>query len=130
MPRLFALVVLLVLSACTSIPINQQTIRGRYEMLGKPEGGWYAGEALVLGDGTFQYWLFTPVPDDPRSGRYPVSGRYTLEGSTITLHHPAVLVPQRSITREGKQFLLWTDKQLAAYRDTHRQPDDLLLQRK
>jgi len=127
-PRYFVLFVALLLSACETVPITPQTIRGRYEMIGKPEGLWYSGESLVLGEGTFQYWLYADLTDDPRLAQYPVSGRYTLDGSTITFHHPAVLFPQRTITRMHKQFVLWTPRQHATYHETGRVPEDALVQ--
>jgi hypothetical protein len=129
-PRAALVAICLALAGCKTVPINTQTIRGHYEMMGKPEGLWYTGESLELGDGTFSYSLFTELSDDARAQRYPVTGRYTLEGATISLHNPAVLFPQRSITRLHKQFLLWTPKQREFYRETKRIPDDCLLQGK
>jgi hypothetical protein len=126
----FLLFAAMLLSACKTVPITPQTISGRYEMIGKPEGLWYSGESLVLGDGTFQYWLFTDLADDPRLARYPVSGRYTLDGRTITLHDPAVLSPQRTIKRLDRRFTLWTPKQAAVSMEPGRIPDDVLVQKR
>ena len=128
LPRVVLLVAALFLAGCKTVPITMQTIRGHYEMAGRPEGLWYSGESLVLGDGTFQYWLFANLPDDPRLAQYPVSGRFTLEGNTITLHHPAVLFPQRTIRRFDHRFTLWTPRQLAIPPEPGRIPDDVLVQ--
>ena len=127
-PRVLLLVAALFLAGCKTVPITMQTIRGRYEMSGKPVGLWYSGESLVLGDGTFQYWLFTNQTDDARQAQYPVSGRFTLDGNTITLHNPAVLFPQRTIRRVDKRVTLWTPRQLAIPPEPGRIPDDVLVQ--
>jgi hypothetical protein len=129
-PRLLVLFAALLLAACKTIPITPETIRGKYEMSGPPQGLWYAGESIVLGDGTFQYWLFTNQSDDNHPTQYPVSGRYVLNGATINLQSPAVVFPQRTIKRVGKQFTLWTPRQLAMPPEPGRIPNDVLVQQK
>jgi hypothetical protein len=128
--RLFALAATLLLSACTVVPITPQTIRGKYEYEGKPEGLWYGGESIVLGEGTFEYTLYTAtdVVDSARSTRYPIRGRYKLDGDTITFLNPAVHYPQRTLTRRHKLFVLWTPKQIDEYHQSGRWPGDLLYQ--
>jgi hypothetical protein len=130
LPRALVLVAALFFAGCKTVPITMETIRGHYEMSGRPEGLWYSGESLVLGDGTFQYWLFTNQTDDPRLAQYPVSGRYTLQGNTITLHHSGVQFPQRTIRRVDRRFTLWTPRQLAIPPEPGRIPDDVLVQRR
>jgi len=129
-PRFVVLLTALLLVGCAVKPINPQTISGHYEMIGQPEGLWYAGESLTLHeDSTFQYSLYTALADDPRLAKYPVNGRYTLDGATLTLHHPAVLFPQRTIVHYHKLFALWSAKQREAYQGTGHFPDDVLLQK-
>ena len=124
-----ALLAALLLSACTVIPITPQTISGKYAFEGKPEGMWYGGESIVLGEGTFDYSLYTAdVIDNPHSTRYPIRGRYKLEGSTITFLHSGVPYPQRTLTRRQKLFVMWTPKQIDQYHETGRWPGDLLYQ--
>ena len=129
LPHASALLVALILSACTVIPITPQTIRGKYEIEGKPEGMWYGGESLVLGEGTFEYSLYTlDVVPAPNAARYPIRGRYKLEDSTITFLNSGVPYPQRTLTRRHKLFVLWTPKQIEEHHETGRWPGDLLYQ--
>jgi hypothetical protein len=128
-PHLFALAATLLLSACTVIPITPQTVSGKYVYEGKPEGLWYGGESIVLGEGTFEYTLYTAdLVENPRVTHPPIRGRYKLDGDTITFLNPGVHFPQRTIKRRHKLFVLWTPKQIAEYRETKRMPDDLLYQ--
>lgn len=129
LPSLVAGAAALLLGACAVIPITPQTIRGKYEVEGRPEGMWYGGETIVLGENTFEYSLYTPdLVDNPHSMRYPIRGRYKLDGSTITFLSPQVPYPQRTITRRQKLFVLWTSKQVDEYQQTGRKPEDLLYQ--
>lgn len=129
LPRLIALTAAFCLGACTVIPITPQTIAGRYEYEGRPEGMWYGGETIVLGDGTFDYSLYTPdLVANPGNKPAPIHGRYQLDGSTITFLNPSVQYPERTLTRRGKQFVLWTPNQIDDFRETHRRPTDLLYQ--
>jgi hypothetical protein len=128
-PRLLACVAAICLGACAATPITPQTIRGKYEIEGAPEGMWYGGEMIVLGNGTFEYSLYTPdLVENPQSMRYPIHGRYKLDGSTITFLNPSVPSPQRTLTHRRKLFVLWTPKQVEDYRQTGAQPADLLYQ--
>jgi len=129
LPRLSALIAALLLSACTVIPITPKTISGKYQYEGRPEGMWYGGESIVLGEDTFEYSLYTAdLVENPHSTRYPIRGRYKLEGSTITFLDPGVHYPKRTITRRHKLFVLWTPKQIEEFHETRRQPSDLLYQ--
>ncbi|MEI9895216.1 MAG: hypothetical protein WDN28_15330 [Chthoniobacter sp.] len=129
LPRLFTLASALLLSACAVVPITPQTISGKYEIEGRPEGMWNGGEAIVLGDGTFEYSLFTvDLLENPHSSRSPIRGRYKLDGSTITFLNASVPYPQRTLTRRHKLFVLWTPKQIDDYHLTGHKPDDLLYQ--
>ncbi len=83
----------------------------------------------MLVEVTFEYSLFTAeLVDNPRSMRYPIHGRYKLDGATVTFLNPAVPYPQRTLTRRHKMIVLWTPKQLDEYHQTGRKPDDLLYQ--
>jgi hypothetical protein len=129
LPHFSALAAALLLTACTVIPITPQTIRGKYVIEGQPEGMWYGGESIVLGDGAFEYSLYTAeLVENPRSTPYPIRGRYKLEGSTITFLNSGVPYPQRTLTPRHKRFVLWTPKQIEEYHETGRWPGDLLYQ--
>jgi hypothetical protein len=129
LPGLFALAIALLLGACAVVPITPQTISGKYEIEGQPEGMWNGGEAIVLGAGTFEYSLFTAdLVDNPHSMHYPTRGRYKLDGATITFLNSSVPYPQRTLTRRHKLFVLWTPKQIEDYHESGRKPDDLLYQ--
>lgn len=127
LPRLSALAAALLLCACATGPISPQTIAGRYEYEHRPEG--YGGESIVLGEGTFEYSVHTPdIAANIENLRYPIRGRYKLDGSTITFLSPSVANPERTLTRRNNQFVLWTQDQLDDYRQTGHRPDDLLYQ--
>lgn len=126
---LFLLAAALLLSSCKTIPINNQTIRGRYTYEGQPNGMWNAGEAIVLGDGTFEYSLYTAdLVENPQSGRFPIRGRYKLDGSTIIFLNSSVPYPERTLTRRHKLFVMWTPKQIDEFHATGLRPNDLLYQ--
>lgn len=126
---LFLLVAALLLSSCKVIPITTQTIRGRYTYEGQPNGMWNAGESIVLGDGTFEYSLYTAdLVENPQSGRYPIRGRYKLDGATITFLNSAVPYPERTLTHRHKLFVMWTPKQIDEFHSTGLHPNDLLYQ--
>jgi hypothetical protein len=119
----------LLLSSCKVIPITPQTIRGKYTYEGQPNGMWNAGESIVLGEGTFEYSLYTAdLVDHPQINRDPIRGRYKLDGSTITFLNPAVPYPERTLTRRHKLFVLWTPKQIDEFHSTGVRPNDLLYQ--
>jgi len=129
LPGLLAFAVALLLGACAVVPITPQTIAGKYEIEGRPEGMWNGGEAIVLGEGTFEYSLYTAdLVENPHSTRYPIRGRYKLDGPTITFLNSSVPYPQRTLTRRHKLFVLWTPKQIDDYHQSGRKPDDLLYQ--
>ncbi|MHA3774107.1 hypothetical protein ACXR0O_21470 [Verrucomicrobiota bacterium sgz303538] len=123
--RLFALAVPVLLGGCSTVPITQETIEGTYELRGK---NWYAGESVALRNGSFTYSIFTDYIDDPRLKRFPVTGRYTLEGSWITLHHPDVPSPRMILIRRSGRFELWTPEQREQFLRTGRTPEDVLYQ--
>ena len=129
LPRLVSLAATLLLSACAVIPITPKTIAGKYEIEGKPVGLWNGGESVVLHEGTFEYSLFTTdLVENPHSTRYPIRGRYKLDGATITFLDSGVPYPRRTLTRRDKLFVLWTQKQIDDYHESGRWPDDLLYQ--
>jgi hypothetical protein len=129
LPRLLALAATLLLSACAVIPITPQTISGKYEIEGQPVGMWNSGETIILGAGTFEYSLYTAdLVENPSSSRYPIRGRYKLDGATITFLNSEVPYPQRTLTRRHKLFVLWTQKQIDDYHESSRWPEDLLYQ--
>ena len=123
--RVFALAAPILLSGCSTVPITDETIQGAYKLRGN---NWYAGESVVLRNGSFIYSIFTDALDDPRLKRFPVSGRYTLEDSWITLHHPDVPTPRMILLRRSGRFELWTPEQRDKFRRTGRTPDDVLYQ--
>jgi len=125
--RLFALAAALLLGACATGPISPQSIVGRYEYQGRPAD--YGGETIVLGEGTFEYTVHAPdIAANVENRRYPIRGRYRLDGSTITFLSPSVANPERTLTRRNNQFMMWTQDQLDDYHQTGRRPDDLLYQ--
>lgn len=133
MPRSFlpllALGATLLLSACAGVPITPRTIAGRYEYEGRPEGMWYGGEMIVLGEGTFDYTLYTPdLVATPGNKPAAIHGRYQLDGATITFLNPSVQYPERTLTRRGKLFVLWTPPQIEDFHQNGRRPTDLLYQ--
>ena len=126
---LFFLAAALLLSSCKTIPITTQTIRGRYTYDGQPNGMWNAGESIVLGDGTFEYSLYTAdLVENPHARRDPIRGRYKLDGSTIIFLNSAVPYPERTLTHRNKLFVLWTPKQIDDFQATGLRPNDLLYQ--
>lgn len=127
--RISVLAAALLLSACTVIPITPQTIAGTYSYEGHPEGMWYGGERIVLGNGTFEYWLYTPeLLAHPENSHYPIRGNYKLEGSTITFLNTTIAYPERTLTRRHKLFVMWTPKQAEDRKQLGRVPDDVLYQ--
>ena len=128
MLRILALLTGLTLTACSGVPITPQALQGSYELLGARDGRWFAGESIELSNETFVYSIFTDVPNDPRMNRFPVRGGYSISGSLITLHHPAVPFPRRIITRRFGRFVLWKPEQREEYLRTHRKPKNLLYQ--
>lgn len=128
MVRILALLIGLLLTGCSGLPITAQSIQGSYRLHGARDGRWYAGESIELLKESFVYSIFTDVVNDPRIDRFPVRGRYSINGSLITLHHPAVPSPQRIITRQFGRFVLWKPEQHEAYLSSRRKPGDLLYQ--
>ena len=131
LPCLCALAGALLLGAFASAPITPETISGKYEIEGKPQGMWFSGESIVLGNGTFEYSLYTADVVDSRTTRAPIRGRYKLDGKTITFLNSAVPYPERTLThRNKKMFILWTPKQVSDFHDTGIRPGDLLYQQR
>jgi len=125
--RLCALATALLLGACATGPISPQSVAGRYESKGGPAD--YGGETIVLGEGTFEYTVHaSDIAANAERLRYPIRGRYRLDGSTITFLSPSVANPERTLTRRNNQFILWTQDQLDDYHQIGRRPDDLLYQ--
>jgi len=129
MIKVYALGLLLLLSSC-STPLTTQSIAGEYELHGIKTGRWYAGESIVLKDDTFTYSTFTDVVDDPAEKLFPVSGQFTLNGSTITMHHPLVRRPQRILVRSRGRFVMWDVDQRRKFIKTGARPGDLLYQQR
>ena len=128
MRSFFALLSIALFGGCAATPITQQSIEGTYELRRAREGRWFAGESIELREGRFVYSIFTDVVDDPRLRRFPMRGGYTLDGSAIALHHPAVPSPSMIITRRFGRFLLWTPQQSEQYLRTGRTPEGVLYQ--
>jgi hypothetical protein len=125
------LAVALLFSSCKVIPITPHTVSGKYVYEGQPNGMWNAGESIVLGEGTFEYSLYTAdLVDHPQSDRYPIRGRYKLDGATITFLAPGIPYPERTLTRRHKLFVMWTPKQIDEYHATGVCPNDLLYQQR
>ena len=67
---------------------------------------WFAGEYLTLREKDFEYGRFTDVVGFVRFAKYPVRGKYTLNGCLLTLNHPAVENPERIITPYKGRFII------------------------
>ena len=114
------------LGACSTVPTNHETVRGRYEL--RPGSSYYAGEWFVLRDGKFEGGIFTDCMDDPRLKHFPVRGRYSLRGCLLTFHHPLIFDPQRILLRRGERFTMWTPQEYAEFLRTHRTSGSVLYQ--
>ena len=92
------------LVSCSSVPITNKAVQGRYDL--DEKGGWFAGEYIVLREKDFEYGQFTDVVGDPRMDKFPVRGKYTLDGCLLTLHHRLVESPHRIITPYSGRFVI------------------------
>ena len=66
----------------------------------------YQSETLELRDGHFRYWFWTDC--GAKSGDLPLEGRYSVEGSTLTLHRDDILLGNQIIFHPIKDMdALW-----------------------
>ena len=91
-------------SCSSSVTISTKTVQGRYHLNEKDT--WFAGEYLTLREKDFEYGRFTDVVGFAPFAKYPVRGKYTLDGCLLTLNHPAVENPQRIITPCKGRFII------------------------
>lgn len=90
------------LVSCSAFPVNNKTVQGRYDL----KGDWFAGEYIVLSEKEFEYGKFTDVVGLPQMEKFPVKGKYTLDGCLLTLHHHLVDSPHRIITPHNGRFVI------------------------
>ncbi|MHB1079261.1 MAG: hypothetical protein ACYC67_07645 [Prosthecobacter sp.] len=93
-----------VVSCVSSVTISNKTVQGQYHLNEKDT--WFAGEYLTLREKDFEYGRFTDVVGFAPFAKYPVRGKYTLDGCLLTLNHPAVDIPQRIITPYKGRFII------------------------
>ncbi len=87
-------------------------VDGVYTMCDEVRG--YSGETVELQDGKFRYWFYSDVvsADEPT---YPLTGKYTLEGSTVTLNHPQIYRKERVLAAVNGVRVLWREDGLRAW---------------
>ena len=66
----------------------------------------FSSTVLELKDGRFRYWFESDMklPSEPQ---YPLAGKYSLTGDTITLNHPDIYQKQWTFRRFKGQVTLW-----------------------
>jgi hypothetical protein len=97
------LILLLLLTSCH--PQTQPPgVDGVYTMCKEVRG--FSGENLELKDGKFRYWFYSDAKtgDEPE---YPLSGSYTVDGSTLTLDNPKIHSPKRTFATVNGVRVLW-----------------------
>lgn len=80
------------------------SIQGVYTMCSEVEG--FSEETIELQDGKFRYWFYSDVLVDGEP-TYPLEGAYCIFGSTLTLEHPRIHEPVRTIAVVNGVNVLW-----------------------
>jgi hypothetical protein len=68
----------------------------------------YSNETVELKDEKFRYWFISDVKTEPPLA-YPLEGKYSISGSTLTLDHPDIGLPKRTIAKFNGVDVLWRD---------------------
>lgn len=66
----------------------------------------YSGETIELKNGRFRYWFYSDMVTG-NEPTYPLSGRYTHSGGAVTLDHPKIHEPTRTIAVLNGTMVLW-----------------------
>jgi len=90
---------------------------GIYMLCREVEG--YSGETLELKDGKFRYWFYSDVVTD-KEPKYPLEGTYTVKGDSITLTHPDLYSPTRTLAVVNGVSVVWRDDGLKLYKEKQR----------
>src|SRR4051812_47199509 len=114
MTRITVLVIL-VLAGCYET--RSALLEGVFTMCEEVQG--YSGETVVLKDGKFRYWFHSDVSagDEPS---YPLQGPYRVSGSTVTLDHPQIHSPRRTIATINGVQVLWREDGLKLWEGERR----------
>jgi hypothetical protein len=78
----------------------------------------FSGEFLELKDGKFRYWFYSDVVgvDDPP--KYPLEGRYKIEGEKLTLDHKDVYSNVRTLDELNGIKIVWREDGLKHWKAT------------
>jgi hypothetical protein len=119
----FSLCLLFLFVGCEphSIP---KAIQGSYW----PGSSVYAGYSIKLGDGVFTYKFFTDFLDDPKLKDIPQQGKFTLNGSQLTLRFSNGQVSHLILTKNNGKFIIWSLEEYKEYLRTRFVPDSVLCQ--
>ena len=85
-----------------------------------------AGEVITLADGKFTYATF----NDAGGGRESISGKFTLSGARITLHHPKIQFAKRLFVAVDGQLTLMRGYDFVAWKDGKRNSFSMTLYRR
>jgi hypothetical protein len=104
--------------ACAPDPQKPSPLReGTYQLCEEVTG--YSGEKLELKDGRFKYWFYSDV----RTGEeptYPLSGTYTIEGTTLKLNHAKIWNSERTFDKINGVDVIWREDGLAHWKTSKR----------
>ncbi len=111
--------VLLLLSLFSGCHLQARpaAVDGVYTLCEEVQG--YSGETLELKDGKFRYWFYSDVAtgDEPK---YPLTGTYTVNGSSVKLDHPQIRRDERVLATVNGVRVLWRADGLKAWEKDQR----------
>lgn len=79
-------------------------VDGVYTMCSEVSG--YSGETVELKDGKFRYWFYSDVSTG-KEPAYPLTGTYTVNGTTLTLDHADIYSKDRTLAVVNGMRVLW-----------------------
>jgi hypothetical protein len=77
---------------------------GIYTMCREVQG--FSGETIELKNGEFRYWFYSDVVTG-NGPAYPLKGKYTVSGNTITLKNDKISDPDRTVAVVNGVHVLW-----------------------
>lgn len=102
MKRFSVVLLLAFMAGCHEEP--RPAPEGLYLMCREVQG--FSGETLELKNGRFRYWFYSDVVTGNEPA-YPLTGSYSLSGSTLQLNHPGISDPKRTLAVVNGVPVLW-----------------------
>jgi len=79
-------------------------VDGVFTMCSEVRG--FSGETVELKDGKFRYWFYSDVSTG-KDPTYPLTGTYTVNGTTLTLEHADIYAKDRTLAVVNGVRVLW-----------------------